>query len=132
MIKTTEHSDFWLGSFPSERRAYEYFEEMYNDEDEDREYTPLSEFAKDQEQNWYDHDFIEYGFNNSVSSIKELVEGYSYSEQYAEELEKRCEERKLVGINFFLFITVCEIAKPKSVITDEFKLHYVGKVEYQI
>ena len=54
-------SHFWVGRFPSEQSAADYFAEVWDEDDEDREHTPLSAFARDQGEKWYDHDFLEYG-----------------------------------------------------------------------
>src|SRR5262249_50300789 len=70
-VRETETSHFWVGRF-TEAKAADYFTEVWDENDEDREHTPLSAFARDQGVKWYDHDFIEYGFNEGARSIEEL------------------------------------------------------------
>lgn len=64
-----EISHIWLGKFPSEKALDEYFEEIY---DEDNEDAPLNQFARDQGENFYDHDWVERSFNN-VTRLKDLL-----------------------------------------------------------
>ena len=132
MATDIETSHFWLGSFPDKDNAYDYFEEVYDENDEDRDYTPLSKFAGSQNEKWYDHDFMELGFKGEAASVTELVAGHSYCEQYAEELENRCKSYGLKNINFFIYITEGEIKNPVSVLESSFSLNYVGKITYKI
>jgi hypothetical protein len=130
-VRETETSHFWVGHFP-EAKAADYFTEVWNEDDEDREHTPLSAFARDQGVRWYDHDFIEYGFKEGAGSIEELVTGYSYSDQWVAELSRRAAAVGLSGVNFFVFISEEEIGQPKSVRRDGYWLHYLGTIEYRI
>src|SRR5579872_2663201 len=101
----TETCDFWIGSFPSEDAFSEYVGEdprYYELMDTDNE-VPLSRFIEDQGQDWYDHDMIEMGFKATAGSVAELVKGYSYADQYADELARRATEIGLAGANGFLF-----------------------------
>ena len=65
-------SHIWLGQFPSEEALDRYFEETYDDD------APINQFAADQGTAFYDHDWVEYGFN-SLGSLRDLVEPHSYS-----------------------------------------------------
>jgi hypothetical protein len=112
--------------------ADEYFAETYDENDEDFERTPLSQFARDQRVKWYDHDFLEYGFNDRAASVEELVAGHSYSDQWGAELARRAAEARLSGINWFAFITESEIAEPKSVRGDGYWVEYLGTISYRI
>ncbi len=50
--------DVWVGVFSSHNRMEKYLEEIYGDDDS----TPLSEFAGDMHESFYDHDFFESSF----------------------------------------------------------------------
>lgn len=128
----TQTSHFWLGQFPNEERVAEYVAEVYDDDDEDREHTPLSQFARDQGEPWYDHDFMEHGFEENAKSVEDLVNGYSYYEQWSAELARRAAEAGLTKVNMLLFISKDEIEKPRSVEGDGYNLHYMGTIEYRI
>ena len=126
-MRDDETSHFWVGNVP-ERIAGEYFVETHG---EDREDTPVSRFAEHQGVQWYDHDFLEYGWG-SADTIQELVSGYSYSDQWADELAKRVAEAGLKGVNFFVFISEGEIDQPCSVEGDGYWLEYMGTIAYRI
>ena len=126
----TETSHFWLGHLP-EALAEAYFAEVYPD-DEDRERTPLSAFARDQGEGFYDHDFLEYGFSGTAGSVEELVAGYSYSDQWGAELARRASVAGLGGVNWFAFISEGEIGRPQSVQGGGYWYHYLGTITYRI
>lgn len=127
----TETCHFWLGRFPNECVYYEFFKELWDDAD-DRENTPMTEFARSQDVMSYDYDFTEYGYKPNAKSVADLVRGHSYHEQYTDELTKRAAALGLVGVNAFLFLTDHEIPEPRSVKTDQFEFHYVGTITYRI
>ena len=126
-MRDKEISHFWVGQVP-EHIASEYFAEAY---DGDRDDTPVSAFARDQGVTWYDHDCLEYGWG-TCDTIPELVTGYSYSDQWAEELVRRVAAASLTGVNFFVFISRDEIECPQSVSGDGYWLRYMGTIEYRI
>jgi hypothetical protein len=108
--------------------AGEYFVETYA---EDREQTPVSAFARDQGVGWYDHDFLEYGWG-PAATIQELVAGYSYSDQWADELARRVAAAGLTDVNFFVFVSEDQIKSPRSVDGNGYWLRYLGTIEYRI
>jgi len=127
-MRKKETCHFWLGRISDKERAAAYFEENYDREDDE----PLSGFARDQSETWYDHDFMESGFDADANSIADLVEGYSYYEQYTDFLSKRAAEMGLTNINMFLFINKEQIRQPRSVEGNGCSLHYVGEFTYSI
>lgn len=127
IVRDKQTSHFWVGQV-AERIAGEYFVETYA---KDREETPLSAFARDQGVRWYDHDFLEYGWG-TAPTIQELVIGYSYSDQWADELARRVTAAGLTGINFFAFISQDQIEQPRSVDGDRYWLRYMDTIEYRI
>jgi hypothetical protein len=130
----SETCDFWVGVFPDEDAFSEYVGESpdwYLDGSSENG-TPLSKFIGDQGKQWYDHDMIEMGFNGNAKTVAELVAGYSYSDQYAEELSRRAGQAGLSKVNAFLFIRGGEIRKPRSVTTADFDFRYVGQITYRI
>jgi Immunity protein 22 len=124
-------SHFWVGNFLADR-AEAYFAEIWDETDEDRNHTPLSEFARDQDVKWYDHDCIEYGQDDQAQSIQDLVDGYSYSDQWADEVERRIIAAGLQDINFLVLIGEEQIAQPRSIQGDSYWLHYLGTIRYRI
>lgn len=131
-MRDTETSHFWLGQFPNKKRVTDYVAEVYDDEDEDREHTPLSQFARDQGEKWYDHDFMETGFKKNAKSVEDLVNGYSYHEQWSAELARRAMVAGLTKINMLVFISKDQIDKPRSVEGNGYRLLYMGTIKYRI
>lgn len=117
--------DFWVGYFATEDLYYEYFGEQSDDDGE-----PISEFSKDQEERWYDHDSIEMGFKKDVKDIPSLVDEYSYSDQYQNELSSRVVKNGLKRFNCFVFITKGQISRPKTIENEVFNLYYLGEITY--
>ena len=145
----TETCDFWVGSFPDEDAFWEYFgksDEYYRKFDENPAFVsaplkrnprtpgtlPLSRFIGDQGHDWYDHSMAEMGFNARAKSIAELVDGYSYSDQWANELASRVARRHLHGINAFCFIRIGTVEVPRSVSGPDFLVEYMGTITYRI
>jgi hypothetical protein len=82
MAKEFEVVDIWVGLFPSKERLERYFSETYSGDDDG---TPISEFARDMGQWFYDHDFLEKGFHpEPTSDFRSLIECYSFSTSYFE------------------------------------------------
>ncbi len=131
-MQKTETSHFWLGRFSDEKRAAAYIDEVYDEEDEDRDHTPLSEFARDQGEKWYNHDYMECSFDKDATSVSNLIEGASYSEQWAAELSRRATADALNTINLLIFINKDQIDEPRSAEGNGYSLHYMGTIEYRI
>ena len=129
-MREMETSHFWVGRFP-EALAASYFVERH-DQGHDGEETPLSAFAHDQGEKWFDHDFLEYGYSNTAGSVEELIARHSYSDQWAAEFNHRVMEAGLTGVNWFAFISVSEISEPRSVQGDGYWVHYLGAISYRI
>ena len=125
-VSDMQISHFWVGHLPESIRD-RYFEEILDEGDD----APLSMFAQDQGQKYYDHDFLEYGWR-AAGTVQELVAGYSYSDQWADELARRVADAGLKGFDFFLFISQEEVKQPRSVQGDGYWLHYLGIIEYRI
>jgi hypothetical protein len=130
-----EKSHFWIGNFKSEKNFFDFFGEdgnYYNDEQEtDEKY--ISEFAKSQNENWIDHDFMECGYENDNADMNDKFFKYSYADQWLPILEKKISEQNIdIDINSIAFITKEKIQKPISIRNENFILFYVGEIEYEI
>ena len=127
-MKRIQKNHFWLGAFLNKNVFFDYFGEEYSEDDN----VPISKFAKDQGECWYDHDFVEMGFNESANSVQELVKPYSYSDQYAAELAAKADELQIHKPNSFVFIETRQIKVPRTVKNNEFELHYLGELAIEI
>lgn len=126
-VRETETSHFWLGRF-TEKALAGYLDEHYDMGDD----VPISRFARDQGERFYDHDFLEHGYYPKAESVREMTDGHSYHEQWADELVRRADADGLVGMNFLIFISKGEIEKPVSVTGDGYELHYLGTIAYRV
>lgn len=130
-----EISHFWIGNFKSETDFYNFFgeDENYYEDERETDEKYISEFAKTQNQNWLDHDFLECGFENESISFEEKFSGYSYGDQWISELKSRIEQIKPgFEISSIAFVTKEKIANPASVKTQQYEILYVGEIEYEI
>lgn len=119
--------DIWVGFFEPGYQG-KYFEENYDQDDD----SPISEFAGDQGESWIDHDFMEIGFNDSPKDISDLVKGYSWSDKYVSELTLKVEESKIARYNSFVLLDSGQVKKPCSVNKKGIKLHYMGQFEIRV
>lgn len=132
MRKETSH--FWVGRFEVTEDFQAFLEENdnYYQEQEDNKEVYLSEFAASQHQQWFDHDFMEVGFEDDDKPFAERFAGYSYAEQWMPQLQGMVDNELLQRSNALIFITAGEIRQPVSVQGPGFVLHYVGQITYDI
>lgn len=121
--------DFWVGDFTSEDDFYQFVEEdenYYINEESDDSY--VSKFAESQDTVWFDQDFLEYGFENSIQHFAE----YSFAEQWLPVLVNRINEMNLkFEVNSLIFVSHGQIPQPKSLENDNFSLTYIGGIEFE-
>jgi hypothetical protein len=114
-------SHIWLGLFGPESPET-YFVQKY-EEDE----TPQSQFGAEQEQPYFDYDFVEISFPNDPRPVRELVDGHSYSESYLESVVKKAAELGISEANVFVLADKDEFAATRSVTGPGYKLWYLGE-----
>ena len=100
----------WIGTFPSEKALADYFEEQFDDQDK-----PLSPFAADQGQDYYDHDFIEFTFHKKAKGIADIVNVHSHAISYSAAVVAACKAKKITKANAIVLCFDGCIRKPKSV-----------------
>lgn len=123
---------FWLGNFSSKELFDKFFEETYSSEDND---GFISQFAKSQNEDWIDHDFLEIGFENEENSIKEKFANYSYAEFWIKELSNRATKIKLDKINSIVMLSydgkIIAVKFPKSFHSENIKLEYLDEIDFE-
>jgi hypothetical protein len=117
--------DVWLGSFASEEALEEYLGETYTDE----EATPISAFAADQGETFYDHDFVESSFFDGTADVLTQLRGCSFARSYAEAVEARARAVAFGPLNTILLVWGEEISNPRSSEGETYSLHYVGRFD---
>jgi len=121
MAKEFEVISIWFGRFPSEERLKRYMEETYDDGN-----APISEFATDQEELFYDHDFVEFSFRTPSQNAAELLADHSFSSSYIPKAIEVFHKRQLGQMNSVILVWGVEIDKPVSKSGYDYELHYLG------
>lgn len=122
--------DIWAGFFESQQRYESYLEEIYDDDDS----TPLSEFADDMGEFFYDHDFFETSFHQvSTDDLKAILQDHSYADSYVTFAQAAFETRKR-AVNAVLLMwneegEFDQIKQPKSVSKAGIELIYLGRFD---
>lgn len=132
-----EISHFWFGKSTSKDHYFDFCaesEDYYLEDDVNEDEKYISEFAKSQDENWLDHDFMESGFEDQEISFEEKFIAYSYASQWLPESKKRLakENYNLSEINTIIFISKDQIEKPVSIDNLDCNLLYIGEIEYEI
>jgi hypothetical protein len=123
--------DIWLCCFPSAEKLDAYFEETY---DEDDDVSPISQYAADINQPFYDVDFMLLGefqsppFTSIVEALAEHVSSWPYLES---QIAEKFQSNPFGPFNNVLFMFDGEIKNPVSIAKPEATLHYLGRFIYE-
>ena len=127
--------DVWVGRFANEQAADAYFEETYADpvdDEEDFDEPPISPFAADMGQPFYDHDWVEWSFHaDGMADLADALAGHSFSSSYVASVVDEAAARDDVPDPFNLVLLVWNraIEAPVSVRTATMTLAYVGRFD---
>ena len=140
ILKETRHvAHFWLGHCENNERLGALLSEAeyWKLDDEERKVSHLSEFAKSQNERWYDHDFLEAGWEAEGSTLSQRFHKYSWSEIWAGELDRRAKELKLRDPNCFIMLGGSpdkpedwDLNAPGDIGRSGIELRYMGKIEF--
>lgn len=129
-----EISHFWLGYFKNEDDFNDFAEEdesYYTEEENEDLY--VSKFGESQKIQWFDYDFMEYGFEDENLGIYEKFTDYSYADQWLPIVEQKINELGLeTPVNAIIFANKHVIPNPVSVNEEEYALYYIGEIEYNV
>lgn len=114
--------DIWVGKFKSKKDFSGYLAETYGEDDN----RPISQFAADLGETFYDHDFIESTFVKVPYDHAELFAGLSYSKSYFEAAKAKIEEFGIDDANVVILSFENGIASPRSATGDRYQLQYLG------
>lgn len=115
----------WIGKFESEDSLEEYMEETYHEEIED---GPISRFAADQKENWYDHDLVYAEFCGDVGPRK-LIDCWEFSEEAVNTVSAAIEKLGAAGANVCFIADKAEFSKGYSHKGDNYEVWYVGQFD---
>ncbi len=118
--------DVWLGDFPSEIRFSEYLAEIYSVEDDK---SPISQFAADQKQWFYDHDFVERYFFEKTTDLPRALSQCSFISSYINDVVATYKARELPPVNVALLVFGNAIRTPRSVSSNDYKLVHLGRFQ---
>ncbi|KFF18888.1 hypothetical protein IW22_16950 [Chryseobacterium sp. JM1] len=123
-----------MGYFKNEDEfdAFAEEDESYYTEEENEDLY-VSKFAETQNIQWFDYDFLEYGFEDENLGIYEKFTDYSYADQWLPVIEQKINELGLeTPVNAIIFANKHAIPNPVSVNDEEYALYYIGEIEYDI
>ena len=112
----------WVAYFESEDALEEYMAEHYDEDDDD---APISKFAADQGETFYDHDLVYAQFHDSPTARK-LIEGWSFPDDAVDVVAERISQLDVPTANTCFVADKDEFSGPKSVKGDGYELWYVG------
>lgn len=115
--------DVWLGCFSSADALSDYMEEAYVEGADD---APVSRFAADQREIFYDHDFVESGYFHQTCDLDGALFGYSFMETYIDELREAWSAKKVGPVNTVILVFGSQIAAPTSVSGEGYRLTHLG------
>jgi hypothetical protein len=125
MAKEFESVDIWVGSFPSEERLTKYVEETYSEKDDN---APISQFAADMAQSFYDHDFMERGFlPKATANFRTLIGRHSFSASYFDAAHAAFNKLGPREVDTCVMMWGNEIKNPKSIKKKAYSLYYIGR-----
>jgi hypothetical protein len=118
--------DLWVCSFPSAAAVEEYFFETYGEGDE----IPISRFAADMGERFYDHDFVYRELHDPPArTLEEALEPWSNLSWAQPKMLEAFQASPFSPFNVFLVAFGREIERPKSVHVPGRTLHYLGRFE---
>ena len=89
--------NIWVGKFESSAKFVAFMEEKYSEDDD----APLSDFAASQKEAWYDHDWLEYYYNDADQ--KELFA--SVPDRYLHAVRSIIEKKQIEGYNAIILFS---------------------------
>ena len=137
-------SQMWLGTVADEGAFHDFMTERaeyYSVENEDAEGTDrhvaLSAFAESQDEDTYDHDFLEYGFAASGKTLEERFTGHSWVAQWAPILREMLPAQEISAANAYVQLRVEESAQfgvrryietPHDINLAGIRLRFIGEI----
>ena len=111
----------WLGLFGPDSPENYVVQEYLDDE------TQQSQFGAQQEQPYFDYDFVEISFPNDPKPVRELLDGHSYSSSYLDAVVRKAADLVITEANVFVLANKDQFECPRSVTGPGYKLWYLGE-----
>jgi hypothetical protein len=117
--------DLWVGTFTTESAFEDYLRETYEEDD-----TPLSKFAADMGESFYDHDFIEVAYHQEPSSdLEALLQEHSFARSYSPKAVAAHGCLVPCAVNAVILVWGKKIEAPRSVRGTDYQIHYLGRYD---
>ncbi len=113
----------WIAYFESEDALEAYMEEQYDEDDDD---APISKFAADQDESFYDHDLV-YGQFHESPNARKLIECWGFPEKAVAGVVEAIVQLNQATANTCFVADKDEFSNPKSVKGNGYELWYVGQ-----
>jgi hypothetical protein len=124
------HVDLWVGRFKSRAACSSYFSEEFDEETGDR---PISQFAADLEQPFYDHDSLETSYHSRAATLAEMLAGHSGAASFVDAAGAVFDQRewpKSGGrVNTVVLAFDDAIDQPRDVAGPGYWLTYLGRFD---
>lgn len=119
--------DVWVGQFPTEGAFEGYLRETYREDDDD---SPITQFAADMGETFYDHDLTEAAYHEVPSNdLATLIEDHSFASSYAREVMAAYQRSAPGAVNVVILVWGREIERPRSVEGVGYSLRYLGQFD---
>ncbi len=119
------NAHIWVGFFDSKKRLNKYMKEAYGEDDDD---SPISEFARDQGESFYDHDLV-YAEYLRKATAQSLIEIWRFPKKSVVEVVAAIEKLGPLQLNVSFIADQGEFQSPRSAKGDDYELWYVGQFD---
>ncbi len=126
MAEEYQTVDVWIAQFPSQEALDSYLEETISGEPEDDD-LPISQFASDQGESFYDSDFLEAKFQEEAEDIEELLDGMSFSASFVGPVKATFDGSAMPGANVVILSWAQQFESPCSTVGPDYTLNYLGQ-----
>ncbi|MFC3093129.1 immunity 22 family protein [Alteromonas sediminis] len=112
----------WASTVPQSEIPDDYFAESYGEDDD------YSEFCKDFNMGWYDHDFAEIADEYGENNLEKLSLA-SFGESFAEEACKQCGD---AIIDVFFLLYDIKYDPSRSGVKESKYFRFIGVFNYEV
>lgn len=119
------NAHIWIGLFDSKKRLEKYMDETYGEDDDE---TPISEFAHDQAEWFYDHDLV-YAEYIKKATAQSLIEIWGFPEQSVVKVLAVIEKLGPIKANVSFVADKDEFKTPRSATGNGYELWYIGQFD---
>lgn len=117
--------DIWVGQFRNQADFDSYMRETINRADD----VPISQFAAEQHELFYDPDFVEASFHKTPGDFAKIITGHSSAKSYYALANAAFESSGIRSANVVILVFGREISQPRSTEGSFYSLTYLGRFD---